>query len=73
MSIDANPFVPVPAMSNAERQRLFRRRHPGYHRNYYVPSDRERTRVRRAAVVAATLRAPATPAESATSSFDPAI
>ncbi len=32
-------------MSNAERQRRFRARNPGYHRRYYVPVDVWRARL----------------------------
>ena len=45
-----NPSHPVSVihyctMSNAERQRRFRARNPGYHRRYYVPTDVWRARL----------------------------
>ena len=40
-----------PPMSNAERQRRFRERNPGYHRRYYVSAKAHRKQVEAQAAV----------------------
>ena len=65
-------LVPVPAMSNVERQRLFRRRHPGYFRKYSGRRKADRRAVEARASLAAALAAAANAAPPAPAALPPA-
>ena len=75
-----NPFLTFGGVTraepvgNAERQRKFRQRHPGYHRRYYLPVDRYRTpSVLLGAVASPPTLASASPDARAAAAFDPVI
>ena len=57
-------------VSNAERQRAFRERHPNYHRRYYVTAAQWRVRLAGEPTVSPP---PAAAASDAGESFDPSI